>query len=76
MSFWMTKTFKEKVKIKISNDTISDKKLSNPIRNRIHSLSKPDGPINAKLIRDGKAINIEGGWILVMHSTRSVQDSV
>ena len=60
------KTRKEKFNVlKIPDKSISDNKLLIPIRrnlsNRIPALSKLVGPSKAKLIRDGKTINVEGG---------------
>ena len=57
---------KEKFNIrKKSDETSSDNELSNPVRrnlsNSIPAISQPVGPIKTKLIRDGKAINVEGG---------------
>ena len=57
---------KEKFNIlKKSDETISDNELSNPVRrnlsNSIPAISKSVEPRPAKLIRDGKAINVKGG---------------
>ena len=52
---------KRKEKINILKESISDNELPRNLINSIPAKSKTVGPIRAKLIRDGKAINVEGG---------------